>query len=30
MRTGHFNDARNVLFVTVGSGITVGLALYHP
>jgi 3-oxoacyl-[acyl-carrier-protein] synthase-3 len=30
MRTGQFADARNVLFVTVGSGITVGLALYHP
>jgi 3-oxoacyl-[acyl-carrier-protein] synthase-3 len=30
MRTGQFPDARNVLFVTVGSGITVGLALYHP
>lgn len=30
IRTGQFSDARNVLFVTVGSGITVGLALYHP
>ncbi len=30
MRTGQFGEARNVLFVTVGSGITVGLALYHP
>ncbi len=30
MRTGQFQQARNVLFVTVGSGITVGLALYHP
>lgn len=30
MRTGQLAEARNVLFVTVGSGITVGLALYHP
>ena len=30
MRTGRLAEARNVLFVTVGSGITVGLALYHP
>ncbi|MDH3845679.1 MAG: hypothetical protein OES69_17205, partial [Myxococcales bacterium] len=30
MRTGQFGDARNVLFVMVGAGITVGLALYHP
>lgn len=30
MRAGRFTDARNVLFVTVGAGITVGLALYHP
>jgi len=30
MRTGQFGDARNVLFATVASGITVGLALYHP
>jgi 3-oxoacyl-[acyl-carrier-protein] synthase-3 len=30
MRDGQLEHARNVLFVTVGSGITVGLALYHP
>lgn len=30
MRNGQLAEARNVLFVTVGSGITVGLALYHP
>lgn len=30
MRTGQFAEARNVLFATVASGITVGLALYHP
>ncbi len=30
MRSGQFTEARNVLFVAVGSGITVGLALYHP
>ena len=30
MRSGQLADARNVLFVTVASGITVGLALYHP
>ena len=28
--SGRLAEARNVLFVTVGSGITVGLALYHP
>lgn len=30
MRAGQLADARNVLFATVASGITVGLALYHP
>jgi 3-oxoacyl-[acyl-carrier-protein] synthase-3 len=30
MRSGHFGEARNVLFVTAGAGISVGLALYHP
>jgi 3-oxoacyl-[acyl-carrier-protein] synthase-3 len=30
MRNGRLKEARNVLFVTVGSGITVGMALYHP
>lgn len=30
MRTGQFAEARNVVFAAVGSGITVGLALYHP
>ncbi len=30
MRSGHFAEARNVLFVTAGAGITVALALYHP
>jgi 3-oxoacyl-[acyl-carrier-protein] synthase III len=30
VRSGRLGQARNVLFVTVGSGITVGLALYHP
>jgi 3-oxoacyl-[acyl-carrier-protein] synthase-3 len=30
MRNGRFAAARNVLFVSVGAGITVGLALYHP
>ena len=30
VRSGQLSQARSVLFVTVGSGITVGLALYHP
>lgn len=30
MRSGQFAEARNVLFATVGAGISVGLALYHP
>ncbi len=30
MQSGQFAEARNVLFATVGAGITVGLALYHP
>jgi len=30
MRSGAFAEARHVMFVTVGAGITVGLALYHP
>jgi 3-oxoacyl-[acyl-carrier-protein] synthase III len=30
MQSGQFAGARNVLFATVASGITVGLALYHP
>ena len=30
MRTRQFAEARNVMFATVGSGITVALALYHP
>jgi 3-oxoacyl-[acyl-carrier-protein] synthase-3 len=30
IRTGQLADARNVLFAIVASGITVGLALYHP
>ena len=30
MRSGRFAEARNVLFVTAGAGISVGLALYHP
>jgi 3-oxoacyl-[acyl-carrier-protein] synthase-3 len=30
IRTGQLAEARNVLFATVASGITVGLALYHP
>lgn len=30
VRTGQLAQAHNVLFVTVGSGITVGVALYHP
>lgn len=30
MRTGELAAARNVLFAMAASGITVGLALYHP
>jgi 3-oxoacyl-[acyl-carrier-protein] synthase III len=30
MRKGRFDAANNVLFVAVGAGITVSLALYHP
>jgi 3-oxoacyl-[acyl-carrier-protein] synthase-3 len=30
LRSGRLAEARNVLFVTAGAGITVGLALYHP
>jgi 3-oxoacyl-[acyl-carrier-protein] synthase-3 len=30
MRSRQLDGARNVLFVAVGSGISVGLALYHP
>jgi 3-oxoacyl-[acyl-carrier-protein] synthase-3 len=30
MRKGRFDAAGNVLFVAVGAGITVSLALYHP
>lgn len=30
LRTGRLARARNVLFVTVGAGISVGLALYRP
>jgi 3-oxoacyl-[acyl-carrier-protein] synthase-3 len=30
MQSRQFAEARNVLFATVGAGITVGLALYHP
>lgn len=29
MRSGQFAEAGNVLFATVGAGISVGLALYH-
>ena len=28
--SGQLANARNVVFATVGAGITVGLALYHP
>ena len=30
IRTGQLADSGNVLFANVASGITVGLALYHP
>jgi len=30
MRSGRFASARHVLFVAMGSGLTIGLALYRP
>jgi 3-oxoacyl-[acyl-carrier-protein] synthase III len=30
IKSGRLADSRNVLFVAIGAGLSVGLALYHP